>query len=48
MMSSFVIEDVPPGEYSITAWHPALGLQQHRVTLGPGGAAELVLEFTDE
>lgn len=45
---SFVIEDVPPGEYTVTAWHPALGVQQHRVSLGSGGAAELVLEFTDE
>lgn len=45
---TFVIEDVPPGEYSITAWHPSLGVQQHRVSLGSGGAAELVLEFTDE
>jgi plastocyanin len=44
---SFAIEDVPPGEYTITAWHPSLGVQQHTVSLGPGGAVELALEFTD-
>ena len=45
---TFVIEDVPPGEYSITAWHPSLGVRQHRVSLGSGVAAEIVLDFTDE
>lgn len=45
---TFVIEDVPPGEYSITAWHPSLGVRQHRVSLTAGGAADLVLDFTDE
>jgi hypothetical protein len=45
---TFIIEDVPPGEYSITAWHPSLVVRQHRVSLSAGGAAELVLEFTDE
>jgi hypothetical protein len=45
---TFVIEDVPPGEYSITAWHPSLGMRQHRVSLASGGAAEIVLDFTDE
>jgi hypothetical protein len=45
---AFVIEDIPPGEYSITAWHPSLGVQQHRVSLSDGGAAELAIEFTNE
>ena len=45
---TFVIEDVPPGEYSITAWHPSLGMRQHRVTLSAGRAAELVMDFTNE
>lgn len=45
---TFVIEDVPPGEYSITAWHPSLGVRQQRVSLGVGGAAEIVLDFTND
>jgi hypothetical protein len=45
---TFVIEDIPPGEYSITAWHPSLGMRQQRVSLGSGGAVEIVLDFTDE
>ncbi len=43
----FVIDDVPPGEYLVTAWHPSLGVQQHTVNLAPNGAAELALEFAD-
>ena len=45
---TFAIEDVPPGEYSITAWRPSLSVLQQRVRLDPGGAVELVLDFTNE
>jgi hypothetical protein len=45
---TFVIEDIPPGEYSITARHPSPGVRQHRVSLVAGGAAELVLDFMYE
>jgi hypothetical protein len=44
---TFVIDDIPPGDYSIIAWHPSLGGRQQNVSLGPGGAAEIVLDFTD-
>lgn len=44
---TFVIDDIPPGAYSITAWHPSLGVRQRWVSLGPGGAAEIVLDFTE-
>jgi hypothetical protein len=45
---TFVIQDIPPGEYSITAWHPSLGVRQQRVSLGAGGAAEIVVDFTEQ
>ncbi len=44
---TFVIDDIPPGDYSIIAWHPSLGVRQQNLSLGPGGAAEIVLNFTD-
>ena len=45
---TFLIEDVPPGEYSITAWHPSLGVRQYRVSLGASGAAEILVDFTEQ
>jgi hypothetical protein len=44
---TFVIEDIPPGEYSITAWHPSLGSREYRVSLSADGAAELTVDFTE-
>jgi len=45
---TFVIDNVPPGEYAVTAWHPSLGVQQHTVILSSRGTAELVLDFREE
>lgn len=43
---SFQIDDIPPGEYTIKAWHPFLGVQEQTVTVGPGGSNEITFEFT--
>lgn len=35
---TFAIDGVPAGTYSLKAWHPALGVTSHPVTIGAGGA----------
>jgi hypothetical protein len=42
----FSMADVPQGSYTLKAWHPALGLTSHPVTVGPGGAS-VTLRFGD-
>ncbi len=32
---NFSIDQVPPGDYLIVAWHPVLGMQEQRVTIVP-------------
>ncbi|SVA98130.1 uncharacterized protein METZ01_LOCUS150984, partial [marine metagenome] len=43
---SFVMEDVPPGAYTITAWHPFLGIRAQVVKLDPDGESEITFNFT--
>ncbi len=43
---TFQIDDIPPGEYTVTAWHPSLGVQKQTVTLGAGAASEITFDFT--
>ncbi len=35
----FTIDGVPPGAYTLKAWHPTLGLTSHPVTIGPRGVS---------
>jgi hypothetical protein len=30
---AYAINDVPPGTYTLTAWHEKFGRQQHQVTV---------------
>lgn len=41
----FEIGDIPPGTYTVSAWHPYVGLLEREVTLGPAGQADIVFEF---
>ena len=43
---SFEIADVPAGTYTVTVWHPFLGLQTQEVTLAPGGEGEIRFQFS--
>jgi len=36
---AFSIDGVPPGSYTLKAWHPALGVTSHALTVGAQGAA---------
>lgn len=43
---AFSMNDVPPGSYTLKAWHPALGVTTHPVTIGAGGAG-VTIKFGD-
>lgn len=43
---SFSLQDLPPGEYVIEAWHSRLGTQEQTVTVETGGTAEVSFTFT--
>jgi plastocyanin len=42
---SFAIRDLPPGNYTVEAWHERLGTQKAPVTVTADKPAELKLEF---
>ncbi len=42
---SFVIDNVPPGNYKIAAWHGLLGEQRGKVTVDAGGKTSIDFTF---
>jgi hypothetical protein len=42
----FALRDVPPGDYTIEAWHEALGTVTRKVTVKPKDIAQITLEMT--
>ncbi|MYA28628.1 MAG: hypothetical protein F4090_03050 [Nitrospira sp. SB0672_bin_25] len=42
---SFEIGHIPPGDYNLIAWHPVLGMQEHRVTVTAHGALSVDFDF---
>ncbi len=45
---SFSIDGIPPGKYTVKAWHPNLGLQKTKLVVEAGAATEANFVFTDE
>ncbi len=43
---SYVLEDVPPGSYTVKAWHPKLGMKRMKLTVPAMGKVEATFEFT--
>jgi hypothetical protein len=41
----FIIRDIPPGTYKVTAWHPIFDFMEKTVTIPPNGEVELEFEF---
>jgi hypothetical protein len=41
----FTLPELPPGHYTLTAWHESLGTQTRDITIGPGGEPQTV-DFT--
>ena len=44
-LGNFEIDQVPPGDYNLVAWHPVLGIKEHRVTITPQGSLPVDFEF---
>jgi len=42
---SFTLKNVPPGTYTVTAWHESLGSQDAMVTVGPSESKSVTLTF---
>ena len=42
---NFAIDQVPPGDYNLVAWHPVLGIKEQRVTITPEGSLPVDFEF---
>ena len=42
---SFELKDLPPGTYTISAWHEKLGTQSQKITVGAGEAKTLDFSF---
>jgi len=43
---SFSIGDLPPGTYTVKAWHPILGVQERELTVEPNATATLDVRFS--
>jgi len=43
---SFAIDNVPPGEYELKAWHPILGERSAKVTVKGGDTVSAAFEFS--
>ena len=43
-----VLDNLPPGEYVIAAWHEEYGEQTQRITLGDSESKELTFTFTSD
>ena len=43
---SFSLKDVPPGEYTLVAWHPQAGpMQEQKITVGPKQVVNATFDF---
>jgi hypothetical protein len=45
---AYEIDRVPPGKYTIIAWHPILGTQEKEIEVGAAGAVTVNFEFSKQ
>jgi plastocyanin len=45
---SFELPNLPPGDYTLEAWHETLGTQQQKITVGPSGKVQAGFTFKGE
>jgi hypothetical protein len=43
---SFSIDNIPPGKYTVKAWHPRLGVKKTKLTVPAKGTADADFKFT--
>ena len=44
---SFLIDNVPPGKYTVKAWHPRFGIKKSKITVAAKGTVEANFAFSD-
>ena len=44
---SFSIDNIPPGKYTLKAWHPRFGVMKTKITIAANQALESNFEFSD-
>ncbi len=44
---SFSIDNLPPGKYTLKAWHPTFGVKKTKINVEANGAMEVDFEFSD-
>ena len=42
---NFEVRDLPPGSYTLQAWHEKLGSKMQKITIGPGEAKTVDFVF---
>ena len=42
---NFTIDDIPPGTYTIKAWHPRLGIYEREIVLSANETGEITFQF---
>ncbi|HEV8130914.1 MAG TPA: hypothetical protein VGQ81_06660 [Acidobacteriota bacterium] len=45
---NFAIKDIPPGQYTLEAWHEKLGTQEQKLTVGPKESKAVEFVFTQK
>ncbi|MBL6934273.1 MAG: hypothetical protein ISR48_02565 [Alphaproteobacteria bacterium] len=45
---SYSLGDVPPGKYTLKAWHPRLGVQKAKITVAEGGTVAQDFSFSSK
>ena len=45
---SYTIDNLPPGEYTLKAWHPRFGIKKTKITVEAGGAVSADFAFSAE
>ncbi len=45
---TYSIDDIPPGEYTVKAWHPRFGIKKTKLTVPAKGAAEADFVFSSK
>lgn len=45
---SYKLDGIPPGKYTLKAWHPRYGVQKTKITVEAGGSMEQNFSFKDE
>lgn len=43
---NFTIDQIPSGQYTVTAWHPVLGVKRQEVVVSPDGKVDVTFSFS--